>query len=24
VRELDGIEERVSFPLPKGITSPAS
>jgi 4-hydroxy-3-methylbut-2-enyl diphosphate reductase len=24
VRELEGIEERVSFPLPKGITAPAS
>jgi 4-hydroxy-3-methylbut-2-enyl diphosphate reductase len=23
VRELEGIEERVSFPLPKGITNPA-
>jgi 4-hydroxy-3-methylbut-2-enyl diphosphate reductase len=24
VRELDGIEERVTFPLPKGINSPAA
>ncbi len=24
VRELDGIEERVTFPLPKGISAPAS